>query len=80
MTAVSFARGADAADEWGKQSRLWEINDQVADVDLSMGGLVERMIALRPKTLPELLRPRGASSRSRSEPIGPNRRKIAIGT
>jgi hypothetical protein len=43
--------GVDAADAWEKQSGFWAINDQVADVGLSMGSLVERMIALRPKTL-----------------------------
>ncbi len=44
-------RGSDVADAWGKQSGFWAINDQVADVDLSIGSLVERMVALRPKTL-----------------------------
>jgi hypothetical protein len=48
---IGDERGWDAANAWGEQSGFWEINDQVADVDLSMGSLVERMIALRPKSL-----------------------------
>ena len=47
--------GLDAADTWAKQSGFWGLNDQVSDVDIRAGELVERMIAFRPKTLAGLI-------------------------
>jgi hypothetical protein len=45
-------QGMDVADAWGKQSGFWAVNDQVADVGLSMGSLAERMTALRRSSRP----------------------------